>query len=100
MWSVWNYDRQEYDYYEGGRPKGTHASSPPKTVGRSALGATPEQAAWKLPLGAKHVGSGSMPRGRIASSSAGVGMGDTDLGDVGKLAAIVGGAWLAWKVMK
>lgn len=97
MWSVFNYDTQLYDYYEGGRPKGTHATSPPKGIGRSALGATPEQAAWRLPPNAVKVGSGVMPKGRIASSRAGIGLGDIDIASGGKLAVAIGIAYLAWK---
>jgi hypothetical protein len=97
---VYRYDDRIYDYYQGSGPKGTHASSPPKTFGKSALGATPEQAAWKLPSDAVKIGSGAMPKGRIASSSTGMGLGDIDLSTGGKLVAALGIAYLAWKAAK
>ena len=100
VYSVYDYDRKVYDYYQGSGPKGTHASSPPKTYGKSALGATPEQAAWKLPPDAVKVGTGMMPKGRIASSSSGLGLGEYDLATGAKLAAALGIAYLAWKAAK
>lgn len=100
IYSVYDYDRKVYDYYQGSGPKGTHATSPPKTYGKSALGATPEQAAWKLPADAVKVGTGAMPKGRIASSSAGMGLGGVDLETGAKLAAALGIAYLAWKAAK
>lgn len=97
-YSVYNYDTRQYDYYEGSGPSGTHAGSPPKTFMKSALGATPEQAAWKLPPNAVKVGSGAMPEGRIASrASALSGLGSIDVGTGGKIALALGIAYVAWK---
>jgi hypothetical protein len=98
VYSVYDYDRQVYDYFEGSGPKGTHASSPPKTTfGKSALGATPEQAAWKLPADAHKIGSGILPRGRIASRNAGAALGSVDLATGGKIAIAFAIAYAAWK---
>lgn len=65
-YSVWNNDTRSYDYYEAPGAPGIHAGAPPRVRG-SALGATPDQAAWPLPGGAQKVGNGAMPQGRIAS---------------------------------
>lgn len=65
--SVWNYATKRYDYYEGGQQTGSHAGTPPSSVVGSQMGASPEQAAWRLPVGARQVGTGAIARGRIAS---------------------------------
>lgn len=97
VYSIYDYDRQLYDYYQGSGPKGTHAGSPPKTYGKSALGATPEQAAWKLPADATKIGSGILPKGRIASRGAASSLGGVDLGTGGKIAIALAIAYCAWK---
>lgn len=97
VYSIYDYDRQVYDYYTGSGPKGTHASSPPKTYLKSALGATPEQAAWRLPADAVKVGTGILPRGRIASTGASAGLGGVDLATGGKIAIALAIAYAAWK---
>lgn len=66
IYSVWNIGAQRYDYFEAPAKSATHAGPPP-VKSSSSLGATPDQAAWRLPAGAKHVGSGELARGRIAS---------------------------------
>jgi hypothetical protein len=96
-YSVYDWNRQVYDYYQGSGPKGTHAGSPPKAYFKSALGATPEQAAWKLPGDAVKVGSGVLPRGRIASTGAGSALGGVDLATGGKIAIALAIAYAAWK---
>lgn len=68
IYSVWNTATRAYDYFEAPTSSSaTHAGAPPKSLVASSLGATPEQAAWSLPVSAKKVGSGELPRGRIAS---------------------------------
>lgn len=68
-YSVYDYTRRAYDYYEAPGPGGTHAGSPAlaRTVG--GVGSAPESASWSLPLGARKVGSGERPIGKIASMS-------------------------------
>jgi hypothetical protein len=66
-YSVYNYTRRVFDYYEAPGPGGTHAGSPPAPRSQGDLGATPERATWKLPAGATKVGEGELPQGRIAS---------------------------------
>lgn len=78
MYSVWNYAKGAYDYYQGPPSGTTHAGTPPRARGKTQVGSTPEQAAWPLPVGAKKVGSGVNPQGRIAS-----------LGDVSSSGGIV-----------
>jgi len=94
-YSVWNNDTRSYDYYEAPGTPGIHAGAPPRVHG-SALGATPEQAAWPLPADAAKVGSGEMPQGRIASTLGG-GTFQINIGQ-----SIVYGAigYLLWRMIK
>lgn len=69
-YSVWNSETRAYDYYEAQGDAGIHAGAPPRAAS-SSLGATPDQAAWPLPEGARRVGAGEMPQGRIASLDGG-----------------------------
>ena len=80
MYSVYDYTRRAYDYYDAPGPGGTHAGSPPLPATPAGMagvlvpkeqrvGTGPDQAAWKLPLGARKVGTGDLPQGRIASLS-------------------------------
>ena len=68
-YSVYDYTRRLYDYYEAPGPGGTHAGSPPTTKSLGQIGTAPDHASWKLPVGARKVGSGERPQGRIASLS-------------------------------
>ncbi len=68
-YSVYDYTRRAYDYYEAPGPGGTHAGSPPVAKSLGQVGIAADRASWKLPLGAKKVGSGERPQGRIASLS-------------------------------
>ncbi len=88
-YSVYDFNRKTYDYYTGPGPGGTHAGSP-HMWSSNALGSTPEQASWKLPAGAVKVGSGPMPKGRIATSG-------VDLGSAVPLLAVAVLAYVAWR---
>lgn len=66
-YSVYDYTRRQYDYFEAPGPGGTHAGSPPLARSVRGIGESPESASWKLPIGAQKVGSGERPQGRIAS---------------------------------
>lgn len=99
-YSVYNYDRQVYDYFEGPGPKGTHAGAPPVSSGRSQLGATVEQAAWKVPLGAKKVGEGVLPQGRVAAMGGFPSLGDVDTGQVLRAGALAVIAYFAWRAIR
>lgn len=98
-YSVWSYDRQIYDYYLGDGPNGTHAGAPPRRAS-SSLGQIAERSTWSVPMGAKKIGSGELPRGRIASFDAGGGsLGDlTSSGPGLAFAAVV--AYFAWKALR
>ena len=95
IYSVYRYGTKSYDYYDDGKPAPTHASSP-KSFSLGGIGESPDAAAWKLPIGAKKIGSGEMPRGRIASS----GLGSFSGGDGVKLAGLGLAAYLAWRYLR
>ena len=79
-YSVWNYRERRFDYYDAPGPQeGTHVGAPPQPLVRSPMGATPDQAAWKLPTGARKVGSGAQAHGKVAS------LGDTGTSLLGML---------------
>lgn len=65
-YSVWDNGTRSYVYYEAPGVSEIHAGPPPRMTG-GMLGATPDQAAWRLPFGARRTGSGDIARGRIAS---------------------------------
>lgn len=94
-YSVYDYTRRAYDYYEAPGPGGTHASSPPAVRTMGGLGKAPESASWKLPVGAHKVGSGEMPKGRIASLS-----GADSLFEPGTLIVAAVAAYLAWRTLR
>lgn len=94
IYSVYNIETKLYDYFEGAGPTGTHAGTPP-IVNSHDLGATVESAGWRLPMGARRVGNGPLPRGRVASGGGGGALGEFTASPVGL--AIVGlVAYLAW----
>lgn len=103
-YSVYNYTRRVYDYFDAPGPGGTHAGSPPKpretharnSSGQSVpVGASPSHASWKLPVGARKVGSGEMPQGRIASLD-----GADPFSDPMSLLTYGAIALVAWKVLR
>lgn len=96
IYSVYDHTTKTYDYYEGPGPSGTHATAPPVPLVQGELGATVEQASWKVPPGARKIGSGEIPRGRIAAQG---GLGDIVIAgqSLGRLALFGGLAYLAWR---
>lgn len=67
-YSVWDHKRKAYDYYESALgATGTHAGTPPTPLFTSQLGMSPEEGAWRVPAGARKVGSGTVARGRVAT---------------------------------
>lgn len=93
IWSVWNYKTRSFDYYRGGQATGTHAPASPKPLIEPRMGATPDEAAWRLPPGAVKVGAGAEAKGRIAS------LGDTG-SSLSSLALPIGigiAAYLLWR---
>lgn len=97
IYSLYSYDRREYDYYDAPGPAGTHAGAPPRPLIASGT-VSPEAGAWKLPMGAKKIGRGALPKGRIASSSSGLGLGD--LSESMSLPIVLGVAYLAWRFFR
>jgi hypothetical protein len=98
-YSVFDVNTKRYSYYEGTGPGGTHAGTPPIRA-HADIGATPDQAAWIVPVGARKVGSGELPKGRIASFGGGGALGDFS-GDGVVKAGVVGFlAYLAWKAFR
>jgi len=93
-YSVYDYTRRAYDYYEAPGPGGTHAGSPPVVRSLAGAGASPESASWKLPLGARKVGTGEMPQGKIASLSGADGLDSTHL------IAYAVAAYVAWRMFR
>lgn len=67
IWSVWNYKTKSYDYYQGGAATGTHAGTPPTPMISPEMGMSPEESAWRVPTGARKIGSGTGARGRVAT---------------------------------
>lgn len=94
-YSVYDYTRRAYDYYDAPGPGGTHADSPPALAPLGSVGASPERASWRLPPSARHVGQGELPQGRIASLSGA----DLTDGPV-RLLAYVAAAYLAWRILR
>lgn len=97
-YSIYRYPTRSYDYYEDGRTSATHAGAPP-VRGRSELGATPEQVAWVLPAGARKVGSGEFPIGRVATDGAGAALGDLTAEPM-KLGMLALVAFVAWRTFR
>jgi len=95
-YSVYDYTRRQYDYYEGPGAGGTHAGSPPVVRSIGGVGASPDQAAWRLPVGSRRVGSGEFPQGKIAS----LGLGGVDLSQSGPLLLYGAIAYLAWRFLR
>jgi hypothetical protein len=94
-YSVYDYTRHAYDYYDAPGPGGTHAGSPPLVRAMGGLGASPESAVWKLPLGARQVGTGEFPQGMIASLS-----GADGATDPVHMVAYAVLAYLAWRTLR
>ena len=96
-YSVYDYTRHAYDYYDAPGPGGTHAGSPPAPRGVGDIGAAPDRASWKLPLGARRVGSGTMPQGRIAALGDGEPSSSISPTSLVAYAAL---AYVAWRILR
>lgn len=94
-YSVYDYNRHAFDYYEAPGAGGTHAGSPPTPRAMGEIGAPPERASWKLPAGARKVGSGFLPQGRIASLD-----GADATWDPTTLVAYAAIAYVAWRILR
>lgn len=70
LYSVWDYHRGTYDYYEGPATKIPATGRYRKPTLRMLAGSPPEAIAAALPAGAKKVGSGEAAKGIVATSKA------------------------------
>lgn len=93
--SVWEPIGKRFAYYEVADTSGKAHTPPARHVRSSApLGASPEDAAWPLPAGARLVGHGAQAKGRIAVRPTFGPMGDVNLPG-GRALWIAGGFALA-----
>jgi hypothetical protein len=98
QYSVYDHGSRLYTYYQDGRTEGTHAGAP-SVLASGKIGVPPDAGAWRLPLGAKKVGTGELPRGRIASRGGGP-LAAVDLGSPQNMVVAIGVgylAYLAWR---
>ncbi len=98
IYSVYHHGHRKYDYYQDGRTDGTHAGAP-GVLASGKIGVVPEAGAWRLPLTATKIGSGEMPRGRIASRG-GVPLLGVSLSDPTTLVIAIGVGYLAYKAWR
>jgi len=101
IYSVWRPHLRAYDYYEATPgPEDVEVPSPGHLgAAASQIGATPEEASWRLPGGARKVGQGAVPRGMIAREGgfpALSGLPTSGLGLVG----LGVGAYLLWQMFR
>lgn len=69
IFSVWNQPAGMYDYYRSSQAQLKANTPKPNHLKPTKLGLTVNQAAWPLPAGAKKIGRGQYPHGRIATLS-------------------------------
>lgn len=99
IYSVWNQGGGRFDYFDDGRPQATVNVEKPTHLRQRELGNTVEQAAWPLPSDARQVGSGVMPRGRVAiPSGQALGASEGAMSTL-KLGLLGASALLAWKFL-
>lgn len=98
IYSRWRPETGVYDYYEvsGGLPLGNDLPTP-RLYGGTSLGVASVTAGRKLPLGARHVGSGPDAKGMIVPVAGSGGLGALSLSvGFGEIAMVAGGALLGW----
>jgi len=66
IYSVWNQSKRAYDYYKTKNGYNKVNSPAPKHIPSQKLGTTIPAAAWPLPAGARHIGSGDTAKGRVS----------------------------------
>ncbi len=89
VFSVWDDGLERYDYYVG-------RDTPPSAIRSEPnpqLGAVPEDAADRLPIGARKVGSGDVAIGHIAEPG-------INMYSVGRFALMGLAAYGAWMLFK
>lgn len=74
IYSVWNPAARLYHYYEDNKPPTATPPTPSHLKGQpNELGWASDKASWKLPSGAKQIGTGQQARGMVATSDFDVG---------------------------
>lgn len=97
VYSVYDYNRGRYDYYEGGAKPIPATGRYRKPTSQSRFGSTPEALAVPLPALSKKLGSGELARGTIATRDGGPLAGLSIVGvDVLWLGVGVGVGWYLW----
>jgi hypothetical protein len=91
IYSVWNQRKRAYDYYETSAALPKANAPKPSIKNGGELGVSVYKAAWKVPAGAKFVGSGDRARGHVANK----GLGGFDF-NISTGAMVVGGLALLW----
>lgn len=76
VYSVYNPQTKRYDYFQSREPFQEFAPTM-KLAPRSELGVVWTDAMWRLPSGAKYIGSGQIAKGAIAAGKGQGGLGGT-----------------------
>jgi hypothetical protein len=99
IYSVWNQGARRFDYYQDAqRNHRANTPSPKHLRATHEIGIPVDRAGWPLPAGAKKIGSGPLPRGRVASRAALGGLGAIDVTSPGTIAILLGiAALIYWK---
>lgn len=95
IYSVWNQAAKAYDYYETPETADTANAPKPQHIPTGTIGATVDQIGWPLPSGAKKIGTGELPEGRIASTTSSVAAGYAS--KVFRYAVIGGIGYALWR---
>ena len=70
VYSVWNWEKGQYDYYSGNRSHGYRSTvGYPASRAQQGLGEVPERSVQPLPAGVRYIGSGTTARGMVAAPS-------------------------------
>lgn len=98
LYSVWKPELGLYEYYQDGKHV-LDEQPTPKIRNKTKLGVTLSDASWKLPSGAKNVGSGTNAKGIIVHPSS---LGDWDLAGPSLIyiAGLAIGAWFLYREYK
>ena len=98
IYSVWDHAKRVYRYYDDGAIEESVNAPKPKHLRSGALGAAPDQAAWRVPPGAKPAGEGPYPWGRIAVKGSPGPMSGLDINlDIGTVALIGTVGLVVWE---
>jgi len=98
IYSRWRPETGGYDYFEAGPgiPLGNDLPKPSLGIG-SSIGVASVDIGRKMPLGAKHVGSGPVAKGMVTPVAGTSSLGALALSiGFGEIAMVVGGALLGW----